>query len=461
MRLLACAVCCSYALVAAQPGVWWPGARPAGTSDRSRDTSQGSWQAVRRPELPPVVFFMGLMGAKLYASLDKPGVIGCGPSVRCACHGGPFEIYPSVEALVLFASCTLNNLQLEWDNGRLSPVAGVNISVDNHHNDPAMPGFKGNLPYPAMQRALIQQFGYSMRQFRSVAWDWRLGPAQWAQQSSNYTPASGSYSVGQFARLKSLFEQLELEFGQPALAVTISEGSTFLRLFLDTVDAGWKQSHVGGWVSYSGVWAGASEMAYNQLSGDDFYPEQMRREVGFSTFTAEQMRAASQAWPGLALVSPWPTGRAETDNATLFVTPSRNFSYAEYSSALRAAGLDVTAEVMESVRPVLPQLTSSPGVRLWCLYGYGVPTRNTMVYDRDFNGVHRPAQPVGYLRSSGDGTVHQGSLAVCDNWVGGAKLVSVHRYFNQSHVGLMSSNLTYPVLYGAINEILSHSKGND
>lgn len=55
-----------------------------------------------------------------------------------------------------------------------------------------------------------------------------------------------------------------------------------------------------------------------------------------------------------------------------------------------------------------------PGVEVWCMYGVGLPTPVTYVYDEDFPDV----DPVDVVYADGDDTVDSFSMSLCRRWAG-------------------------------------------
>lgn len=418
------------------------------------------------PDLPGVVFYAGLTGTSLYATLDKPGGFvgyGCGPSPRCACHSEEFLLYASPVQLLLQASCFFENLSLRWNSDKqtIAGVPGVKIRTKNGptgfdpngdgNGGPACLGTGHCFPWEAYQQTLIAGYNYSMAQFRTVVYDWRLGPNEWSAEPND---ESSLFETGNFAKWKTMYEELKKQTGRPSYVLTISEGGTIFKTFLQQMEQSWKDEHIAAWFSYSGVFAGSSEMAYSQMSGDSYYPWLVKSAtpLHFESFTTEQFRKATEAFPGQAAVSPVPSGNATADNLVLFSTPSRNYTYAEYTVALRDAGLNVTAEVMDSIADTRSNF-DDPGVRMFCLYGTGISTPGTMKYAQDFNGVHNTEQPTMIHTLDGDGTVHLSSLDVCNRWnppntalVG--KETTTHMFQNQSHVGILSHRPAYGMEIG-------------
>jgi hypothetical protein len=426
------------------------------------------------PDLPGVVWYTGLTGTSLYATLDKPGGVlgyGCGPSARCACQSDEYLLYGSAVQLLLQADCFFENLSLRWDEDRqaISGVPGVKIRTKNGQTgfDPNGSGFGGPscftpddgacFAWTAFQEALISNWNYSMAQFRTVVWDWRLGPNEWTAAPND---DDSLFETGNFAQWKTMYEELSAQTGQPSYIVSISEGGTIVKSFLENMDQSWKDQYIAGWFSYSGVFAGASDMAYSQMSGESFYTDMIKdaNPLGFATFTPEEFRKATEALPGQAATSPIPTGDTEADNKVLFVTPSKNYTYAEYTMALRDAGLQTTASVMDSISATRPGF-ESPGVRMWCIYATEYPTPTQFVYSQDFDGVHSSEQPTIIHTGDGDGTVHTSSLAACNQWATSAtetvgKHTTVHQFLNLSHTSIMGHYPAAELFAQELNSVL-------
>jgi len=474
---------------------------------------------ITNPDLPPIVFVGSLTGSALYAKLDKPKDQGFWPfrtcqkaASRCNCDSDWYKLYFNPLQLVASAPCFLDNFALLWDPhadggvGDIMGKPGVNISTQNgpHGGQPnGTPGGQGDPAgrgldyagdtstttganmYATIQATLISEHNYSMAQFRTIAYDFRLGPKQWrAERGSGQL-----YDTGLFEEMRGVFQETAATLGQKPLIMSLSEGGTVTKCFLDYMDQSWKDQYVEGWISYSGVFAGAVQMAWNQMSGLPYYTEMVKSTTralqcqlwpgsaescpfqGFATFTTPQFQYALQNFPGQAVVSPVATGVTSdieegADNNILFYTPSRNYTYTEYLEAVRDNGLQNVAQVYESLKPPSGSLRmnfDAPGVRTWCIYG-NLSTPIGLKYDFDFNGTYNSRQPVSFVNGDGDGTVHAASLRVCDRWHSPAQttgpITTVHQFQGHTHSGILTDGLgtgtnpVMPLINTAIREIL-------
>jgi hypothetical protein len=475
---------------------------------------------ITNPDLAPIVFVGAMTGSGLYAKLDKPKDQGFWPfktcksaSLRCSCTADWYKLYFDPMQLVTAAPCFFQNYALDWDasaDGGVGDIVGkegVQVATENGASGgqpKGTPGAQGDPSgrgldyagcaasmssagglcnmYVPMMTAGIQHFGYSMAQYRSISYDFRLGPKQWRAPIKE-----GLYETGLFDRMKSVFEEVKKTHGNKALMISLSEGGTVAKSFLDYMSQEWKDEYIEGWVSYSGVFAGSTQMAWNQMSGLPFYTSMVKSATkgmlcklwpsflgtcpgdGVATFTAEDFRNALQNHPGMGVTAPTPTGTISdeeegSDNNILFYTPSRNYKYSEYAEAMDAAGLTNTAQVYRSVLPIRPSADKDPGVRTWCIYS-NTSTTIGYKYDFDFNGDRSAKQPSSFVYGDGDGTVHRASLAVCDRWVskqtggvtetstGKGKTTTVHRFQGYTHSSIMTdpSMPTASILEEAIN----------
>jgi hypothetical protein len=484
------------------------------------------------------VFIAALTGSGLFAKLDKPKDEGWWPfktckepkgGSRCACTSDWYKLYFDPMQLILWAPCFFENFALGWDQsadgglGDIVPKPGVKIATENGMTGgqpKGTPGAQGDPDgrgldyagcmnsltgggacsmYMPMQESFIRTHGYSMAQFRSVTYDYRLGPKQWRAPVG---PESQLYETGLYDTMKGIFEEAKKTLGQKALIVSLSEGGTVTKAFLDAMTQEWKDEYIDGWMSYSSVFAGATQMAWNQMSGLPFYTSMVKGATkgvvcgmwpsvlgacpytGTATFTDGDFQKALQNFPGQAVTSPTRTGTNSNveegaDNNVLFYTPSRKYTYVEYTEALRANGLPNVAGVFDSLDPPSGSIRPNfedPGVRTWCIYS-NMSTPIGYVYDFDFDGTYNPRQPVSFVNGDGDGTVHMASLNICDRWEstqthggkpidGGKpltmtasnsvsnKITTVHRFQGYSHASIMTDPTpTKEILNGAITDL--------
>lgn len=75
-----------------------------------------------------------------------------------------------------------------------------------------------------------------------------------------------------------------------------------------------------------------------------------------------------------------------------------------------------------------------PGVEVWCMYGVGLPTAVTYIYDGEFPN----ADPVDFVYADGDDTVTSTSMSRCKLWTGQQeKPVHVIEYRGLPHLDIV------------------------
>lgn len=201
--------------------------------------------------------------------------------------------------------------------------------------------------------------------------------------------------------------------------------------------------------------------------------------------------------PGMAVLSPIPTGNSAADAFPFIRSPEKNYTYGEWADVLRDAGRDMTLSVWDATRPLLINVSEAPGVRMWCMYGTNVSTVNGVNYKVSGRQMAESFSPE-LIYGNGDGTVHHASLAVCDDWtekkykfvtqnnqadsalaVGASFLtklksygegwaagflhsaelnnfVSAHNYRNVTHTGMLADKDSILDMTGFLGEIILH-----
>ncbi|XP_075796675.1 phosphatidylcholine-sterol acyltransferase isoform X2 [Pelodiscus sinensis] len=150
----------------------------------------------------------------------------------------------------------------------------------------------------------------------------------------------------------------------------------------------------------------------------------------------------------MATTSPWmfPTSLAWPETHVFISTPSYNYTYRDYQRFF----LDVSFEdgwyMWSDTKDLLKGLPP-PGVETHCLYGTGLPTAETYIYDEHF-----PFEdPVDIIYGDGDDTVSTRSMKLCARWQNQQKQpVHVLELPGVDHLNMVFSNQTLSY----INEIL-------
>ncbi|XP_067905711.1 phosphatidylcholine-sterol acyltransferase isoform X2 [Heterodontus francisci] len=111
--------------------------------------------------------------------------------------------------------------------------------------------------------------------------------------------------------------------------------------------------------------------------------------------------------------NPWllPTTRAWPTDHVFVSTPTYNYTYNDYRKFFADIGYEDGWLKWQNSKGLLSDLPP-PGVNMYCLYGTGIPTPVTYIYDEDFPS----SQPIQIVYGDGDNTVGIKSLSLCRKW---------------------------------------------
>lgn len=111
--------------------------------------------------------------------------------------------------------------------------------------------------------------------------------------------------------------------------------------------------------------------------------------------------------------NPWllPSRRAWPEDHIFISTPTYNYTYNDYRLFFTDIGYEDGWHKWQNGKDLLSDLPP-PGVEVYCLYGAGLPTPVTYVYDEGFPS----SQPVKIVYQTGDNTVSKNSLSLCREW---------------------------------------------
>lgn len=88
-----------------------------------------------------------------------------------------------------------------------------------------------------------------------------------------------------------------------------------------------------------------------------------------------------------------------------------------------------------------------PGVEVWCMYGVGIPTPVTYIYDDEFPNV----DPVDFVYADGDDTVDSNSMGLCKRWAGQQdKPVHITEYRGLAHLDIVFHEKVLSVIQDVI-----------
>uniref|UniRef100_W5LWA9 Lecithin-cholesterol acyltransferase n=1 Tax=Lepisosteus oculatus TaxID=7918 RepID=W5LWA9_LEPOC len=332
----------------------------------------------------------GNLGNRLEARIDKPTL------VHWLCYRKTENFFTIWIDLNMFMpigiDCWIDNIRIVYNRTtrKSSNAPGVEIRV---------PGFGQTYPvefldtnkltgyFHTMVEHLVN-FGYVRNEtIRAAPYDWRIAP----NEQEEY-----------FAKLKELVEQMYSEYQQPVYLLGHSMGSNYILYFLNEQPQHWKDRYIKGFISLGAPWGGAVKplrvLASGENDGIPLVSNIKIREEQRMTTTNPWMIPTDQAWP--------------TDHAFIS-TPSYNYTYRDYQRFFKDIHFDDGWHMWEDTRNLTAWLPP-PGVEVYCMYGVGLPTPVTYIYDENFPN----ADPVDIVYDDGDDTVDSRSMELCKRWVG-------------------------------------------
>nr|XP_006641384.1 PREDICTED: phosphatidylcholine-sterol acyltransferase-like [Lepisosteus oculatus] len=339
---------------------------------------------------PPLILVPGNLGNRLEARIDKPSL------VHWLCYRKTENFFTIWIDLNMFMpigiDCWIDNIRIVYNRTtrKSSNAPGVEIRV---------PGFGQTYPvefldtnkltgyFHTMVEHLVN-FGYVRNEtIRAAPYDWRIAP----NEQEEY-----------FAKLKELVEQMYSEYQQPVYLLGHSMGSNYILYFLNEQPQHWKDRYIKGFISLGAPWGGAVKplrvLASGENDGIPLVSNIKIREEQRMTTTNPWMIPTDQAWP--------------TDHAFIS-TPSYNYTYRDYQRFFKDIHFDDGWHMWEDTRNLTAWLPP-PGVEVYCMYGVGLPTPVTYIYDENFPN----ADPVDIVYDDGDDTVDSRSMELCKRWVG-------------------------------------------
>ncbi|XP_067409024.1 phosphatidylcholine-sterol acyltransferase isoform X2 [Emydura macquarii macquarii] len=331
--------------------------------------------------------------------------------------------------LPLGVACWMDNTRVVYNRstGKTSNAPGVHIRV---------PGFGKTYSVEYLDKIKLAGYLYTLVQnlvnngyvrdqtVRAAPYDWRMGP----NQQPEY-----------FQNLKVLIEEMHNTYQRRVFLLGHSLGNLNILYFLLQQPQAWKDQFIAGFISLSAPWGGSINSMYILVSGEN---------QGIPLVSNIKLREEQR----IATTNPWmfPTNMARPETHVFISTPSYNYTYRDY----RRFFLDLNFEdgwyMWNNTKDLLKGLPS-PGVETFCLYGTGLPTVETYIYDENF-----PYEdPVDMIYGDGDGTVSTRSLELCRQWqTQQQQRVHVKELPGEDHLNMVFSNQTLSY----INEILLGSR---
>lgn len=117
----------------------------------------------------------------------------------------------------------------------------------------------------------------------------------------------------------------------------------------------------------------------------------------------------------MTTTSPWmfPSSQVWPKDHVFISTPSFNYTIHDFQRFFADLHFEEGWYMWLQSRDLLAGLPA-PGVEVYCLYGVGLPTPSTYIFDHGFPYT----DPVGVLYEDGDDTVATRSTELCARWQG-------------------------------------------
>ncbi|XP_068168202.1 phosphatidylcholine-sterol acyltransferase [Antennarius striatus] len=359
---------------------------------------------------PPLVIVPGNLGNRLEAKIDKPSLVNwwC---FRRTDHW--FTLWIDLNMFIPYiVDCWIDNIKLVYNrtSRRSYNSPGVQVRV---------PGFGQTYPIEFLDNARLAGYFHTMVQHlvnmgyvrnetvRGAPYDWRLAP----NENAEY-----------FMKLQDLVEEMYEQYQKPVYLLGHSMGCHYVLYFLNHQPQAWKDKYIGGFISLGAPWGGAVKplrvLASGENDGIPMISNIKIREEQRMTVTNAWMLPKEQTWP---------------KDHVLISTPSYNYTNQDYERFFTDIGFEDGWHMWEDTKNLTGDL-QPPGVEVWCMYGVGLKTPVTYIYNERFPNM----DPVDVVYGDGDDTVDSFSMSLCKRWIGQQeKAVHVTEYHRLPHLDIV------------------------
>ncbi|XP_018559590.1 phosphatidylcholine-sterol acyltransferase [Lates calcarifer] len=359
---------------------------------------------------PPLIIVPGNLGNRLEAKIDKPTL------VHWMCYKKTEHWFPLWIDLNMFmpigVDCWIDNIRLVYNRTtrRSSNSPGVQVRV---------PGFGQTYPIEFLDYNKLAGYFHTMVQHlvnvgytrnetvRGAPYDWRLAP----NENADY-----------FTKLQDLVEEMYEQYQQSVYLLGHSMGCHYVLYFLNHQPQAWKDKYIRGFISLGAPWGGAVKPLRVLASGEN---------DGIPMISNIKIREEQR----MATTNPWmlPSEEAWPKDHVFISTPTSNYTNQDYQRFFRDISFEDGWYMWEDTKNLTGDL-HPPGVEVWCMYGVGLPTPVTYIYDEEFPNV----DPVDFVYADGDDTVDSFSMSLCKRWVGQQeKPVHVTEYRGLPHLDIV------------------------
>uniref|UniRef100_UPI00398EC2AC phosphatidylcholine-sterol acyltransferase n=1 Tax=Pristiophorus japonicus TaxID=55135 RepID=UPI00398EC2AC len=338
-------------------------------------------------ELPPLVIVPGHVGNRLEAKLNKPSLVHWLCMKRSNHY---FTLWLNMNMfLPIGIDCWLDNIRLVYNrtSQKTSNAPGVEIRV---------PGFGKTYSVEYLDPLKLAGYLHTLVQFlvnvgyvrdetvRAAPYDWRVA----AYEQEEY-----------FDKLKKMIEEMHAAYGKPVYLLGHSMGNLYILHFLNEQPQEWKDKFIHGFISFGAPWGGSVKSLAALASGDNYglsLDHLKIREQQRMTTTSTWLLPSKRSWPA---------------DHVFISTPTYNYTHGDYRKFFTDIGYEEGWFKWQHSKGLLSDLPP-PRVEMYCMYGAGIPTPVTYIYDEGFPS----RQPVEIVYGDGDNTVSMKSLSLCREW---------------------------------------------
>ncbi|MFT7813915.1 phosphatidylcholine-sterol acyltransferase isoform X2 [Arapaima gigas] len=311
--------------------------------------------------------------------------------------------------------CWIDNIRIVYNRTtrKTSNAPGVEVRV---------PGFGHTYPVEFLDVNKLSGYFHTMVQHlvnmgyirnetvRAAPYDWRITP----NEQEEY-----------FSQLKDLVEEMYEEYKHPVHLLGHSMGSNYILYFLNQQPQSWKDRYIKSFISLGAPWGGAVKslrvLASGENDGITLMSNIKIREVQRMTTTNLWLIPSELAWPS---------------DHVFISTPFFNYTMRDYRRFFHDLDYEDGWYIWEDIKDLNARLLP-PDVEVYCMYGVGLPTPVTYVYDEQFPD----ADPVAFVYDDGDDTVASRSTSLCKRWVGQQeKPVHIIEFQGMPHLDIVFNN---------------------
>nr|XP_023697419.1 phosphatidylcholine-sterol acyltransferase isoform X1 [Paramormyrops kingsleyae] len=364
-------------------------------------------QHVPSNSTPPLILVPGNLGNQLEAKVDKPRL------VHWMCYKKTDHFFTIWIDLNMFmpvgVDCWIDNIRIVYNRTtrKTSNSPGVEVKV---------PGFGQTYPVEFLDTNKLTGYLHTMVQHlvnagyvrdetvRGAPYDWRIAP----NEQEKY-----------FGRLKAMVEEMYEEYQQPVHLLGHSMGCNYILYFLNRQSQAWKERYIKSFIALGAPWGGAvkslrvlaSEISEHRIHPFGAPPSSSGENDGIPFVSNIKIREKQR----MTTTNPWiiPSEMAWPEDHVFISTPSFNYTIRDYKRFFQDINFEDGWYMWKDTKDLTAGLPP-PGVEVYCMYGVGLPTPVTYVYDQQFPD----ADPVDILYDDGDDTVDSRSMSLCKRWVG-------------------------------------------